>query len=205
MLADNKQLYFFKKELFPFMAMNNIYNYYFVFILFVFFSCGQSGIREAATSEQEEVILEFIDYQDFEKVFRVNRNSELITKKFDLVSILLLDSTNAEILFKLDPKLEEDFHYAMLVSRLSMSTVGFVTDLETLRDVLLSKEERDMIITCVHGEGADNMKYNIGSPVYIKNNTAIIQILGPSSVDDYYVTINSGVVQLNFLGGIIED
>ncbi|NIJ52221.1 hypothetical protein FHS68_001377 [Dyadobacter arcticus] len=88
------------------------------------------------TSQQKKDTLEFIEYRDFEVAFKSGKDVKQLRNSFDFESILVLDSTRAKVLFEFDPQLRENLNYASAAAKLRESTVGFVTDFESLRDVL---------------------------------------------------------------------
>jgi hypothetical protein len=178
-------------------------NIYYPFILLI--SCYPNREQNVSISKVKEDTLKFVQYSDFEHAFKFDSNSRKLRADFDLISILLLDSTRKETIFKLDSELCMNFRDYSDAARFNKATVGFVTESLTLKEVLLSKASRDRIINCVYGEESDGrQRFKIANPVYIKGNTAVILISGPTTQDDYYITLFDGVVQINLLGGVIE-
>jgi hypothetical protein len=155
--------------------------------------------------KQETDTLQFLEYDDFESVFKSSQDMQQLVKDYDFRSILLLDSTLAEVLYEFDPALREDFYSATLASRPNESVVRFRTDFEKLRDLLLSKTARTMFLSCIYGEHfAMSGGLEIRSPIYIKGNTAVFEIITKTSSYIYYFTLHDGVVQINLLQYIIE-
>jgi hypothetical protein len=178
---------------------------YLLFSLLIF-SCDQIKEQEENNLKQETDTLQFLEYNDFESVFKSSQDMQQLVKDYDFRSILLLDSTMAKALYEFDPELKEDFHSATLASSPNESIVRFRTDFEKLRDLVLSKTARTMFLSCIYGEQyARSGGLEIRSPVYIKGNTAVVEIITKTTSDLYYFTLLDGVVQINLLQYIIED
>ncbi|WP_149240835.1 hypothetical protein [Dyadobacter sp. 32] len=186
------------------MRNRTIYFYFFLICPFIF-CCNSKKDRENTTLNEKHNEIEFLTYEDFEKMISLNSNPSDLAKAFDLLSIMLLDSSRNEILFKFDPTLKRDFHEYSHYAKINDTTVGFVTESKDLRSMFLSENSRSRIINCVRGEEEVQMEnFVIENPIYIKNDIAVIRILTPISEDRYYITLKKGIVQINWLDGIIE-
>ncbi|NEN25326.1 hypothetical protein G3O08_17655 [Cryomorpha ignava] len=125
-----------------------------------------------------------------------------LEREFDLLKILLLDSSKQALFFEYDPELKELFFEYSKSLQLSKKTFGFVTDLTNIKLIF---EEPGRIFNSVFSESvAFEYNYKIDQPIYINENKAIVEILSPTTSDIYYLRINEGVVQINWLGGVIK-
>ena len=148
----------------------------------------------------------FIRYQDFELAYRNNPDLETLSKEFDLLFILLLDSSDKQQFFIFDSGLEELFNEYSNGLRLNESTLGFVTQITDIKKIFNSNLLINKIFNCVFDTITlrEETKKEISYPVYLKNNTAIIEISTGNTSDIFYLRLCKGVVQINWLGGTIE-
>ncbi len=86
--------------------------------------------------------------------------------------------------------------------RLNKSTVGFFTRHTDIRKIF---ESPDKIFNCLIDEASPNeVKQVFAFPIYVKNNAAIVTILKSNGSDTYFFRLHEGVVQINWLGGVME-
>lgn len=143
----------------------------------------------------------FVTVADFDESLADSDLSSL-EGEFDLLKILLLDSSKQNLIFEYDPELKEPFVEYSKSLQLSRKTVGFVTDLTTIRSIF---DEPERIFNSVFVGGVDfQNRYWIDQPIYTNEDKAIIEILSPTTSDLYYLRVYEGVVQINWLGGVIE-
>lgn len=144
----------------------------------------------------------FVKYQDFELSYENDPDLHRLSKDFDLLFILLLDSSYSQGFFKYDPELEDSFNeysHGMVLNRL---TVGFATKHTDIKKIFDSKSK---IMNCLFDDRFIEGKHLINYPVYIKNDTAIAEITTNNSISGiYFFRLQSGIVQINWLGEIIE-
>ncbi len=147
----------------------------------------------------------FISYKDFELAYRKNPDLEILSKDFDLLFVLLLDSSNKQQFFKYDSELEELFNEYSYGLRLNESTVGFVTQTTDVKKIFTSNLLISKVFNCVFDTTTlQETKRIVSYPIYLKNNTAIVEISTGNASDVYYLRLRKGVVQINWLGGTIE-
>ncbi|MGF1636873.1 MAG: hypothetical protein ACFCUU_07350 [Cyclobacteriaceae bacterium] len=82
--------------------------------------------------------------------------------------------------------------------------MGFFTQHTDIKKIF---ESEDRIKNCLFDDFSLKVgDYKIRYPVYVKNNTAIAEIITNSTTDFYFFILHKdkGVVQINWLGGIIE-
>jgi hypothetical protein len=146
--------------------------------------------------------VKFIDYQEFESAYQKNSSLDELSKDFDLLPVLLLDSAYKQRFFTFNPDLEDEFTGYSNGLRLNESTVSFFTRHTDIKKVF---DSPDKIFNCLRNEEDPiGMKQILAFPIYVKNNTAIVTILKNNGSDTYYFKLNEGVVQINWLGGILE-
>ena len=139
---------------------------------------------------------------DFNESFENNPQLGYLEKEFDLLKILLLDSTKQELIFEHDPGLETSYKEYSKSLALSKNTVGFITDYNKIELVVNSQER---IFDCVFTEKEMlGINCSIKEPIYIYENKAIIEIQSRMTSDLYYIRLHDGVVQINWVGGVIE-
>jgi|SRR5690554_1447600 len=142
----------------------------------------------------------FVSVADFDYSL-AGSNLSSLESEFDLLKILLLDSSKQNLFFDYDPELKELFFEYSKSLQLSKKTLGFVTDLTKIKSIF---DEPERIFNSVFNENIAFENYKIDQPIYINENKAIIEILSPTTSDLYYLRIYEGVVQINWLGGVIE-
>ena len=100
------------------------------------------------------------------------------------------------------PEFEELYREYSRSMTLNRKTVGFVTSFSKIKSIF---NESERIFNCLFGfddEAINN--YKIDRPIYIEENNAIFEIISPTSSNLYYLRFYEGVVQINWLGGVIE-
>ena len=146
-----------------------------------------------------------VSYQDFELAYSENSDLKIISKKFNLLFILLLDTAYKVPFFEYDEELKDfyiDYSYGL---KWNDSTVGFVVHIKEIDELFSSKLFINKVLDCVtDSEDRKLITQRINYPIYKKDNTAIIEILSGGSSDIYYLKLHNGIVQINWLGGVIE-
>ncbi|MDD3167452.1 MAG: hypothetical protein PHN20_08510 [Bacteroidales bacterium] len=146
-----------------------------------------------------------VSYQDFELAYSENSDLKIISKKFNLLFILLLDTAYKVPFFEYDEELKDfyiDYSYGL---KPNDSTVGFAVHIKEIDELFSSNLFINKVLDCVtYSEDRKSIKQRINYPIYKKDNTAIIEILSGGSSDIYYLKIHNGIVQINWLGGVIE-
>lgn len=143
----------------------------------------------------------FVSIADFENSLK-DSNLNSLAVAYDFLKIMLLDSSKEGLLFDYDPEIKELFSEYKKSMQLSKETVGFATDKADIKQVF---NEPERIFQCVYSNSVDLLfNFKIDQPIYIHDNKAIFEILSPTTSDVYYLRIYNGIVQINWLGGIIE-
>ena len=144
------------------------------------------------------------------KVVRVTEFSALMSKndlqslagQFDLLKILLLDISKEDMFLSFDPELSDDYQEYSNSMELNDRTVGFATEKENI-ELLIADPER--IYCSIFSENElSKLVLEIDEPIYIYQNQAIIEISSRTTSDLYYLRLNEGIVQINWLGGTVE-
>ena len=147
----------------------------------------------------------FVEYHDFEIAYHNNPDLNVLSKRFDLLYILLLDTTNKLPFFEYDLELKNLYKGYSSGLNLNESTVGFVTQINKIEEIFNSDRLINKVFNCIFdAEDIQTIKRKINYPVYIKNNTAIVEVLTDNGFDIYYFRLHDGVVQINWLGGVME-
>ncbi len=147
----------------------------------------------------------FIYYQDFELAYDKKKDLKLLGNDFDLLFILLLDSTNKEQFFKYDPELKDLYTDYSFGLKLNKSTVGFVTQVTEIKEIFTSEVLKNKVFSCINDTITQQIaKPMINYPIYLKQNTAIVEMLTGGASDVYYFKLEKGIVQINWLGGTME-
>jgi len=136
--------------------------------------------------------------------YKANSNLKDLEKRYDLLYILLLDSSHRNKIIKYDSELEQYFNEYSSAMNVNDATVGFITHFTEIMQVF---DAEFRIFNClIDLSTVSNRKYTINYPIYINknNNTAIAEISSPSSCDVFYFRLHEGIVQINWLGGVIE-
>jgi hypothetical protein len=146
----------------------------------------------------------FVNYQEFELAYKETQNLNILSQKFDLLTLLLLDSSHKQKIFKFNSELEELYrHYSNGLS-INESTVGFVTQTCDIENLLSSEVLINKFLSCICDiVTLQELTPKISYPIYVKNNTAVVEIIVNENSDIYFLRLNKGVLQINWLGGTI--
>jgi len=88
---------------------------------------------------------------------------------------------------------------------LSKQTIGFVTEKREIKEIFKDENTLNRILASTKSyDSPDIPMTKFDYPVYIKGNTAIFETSGPTWADTYYARLEKGILQINWLGGIIE-
>lgn len=143
--------------------------------------------------EEERLQLKLIDYREYLAAYRKNPDLRKLRRDYNMLNILLLDSTNASSFFKISPSLKDDYISASKTILSQKFTLGFLTKAQTLRELIVSNVFGDRMFNCINPfyPSVDG-DYKIISPVYIKDNTAVVTVTNEaeSIFDVYYVTLD---------------
>lgn len=142
----------------------------------------------------------FLNINDFSLAYQENPDLKYLEQRFDLLKILMLDSTKANIFVSYDPELEQLSKQYTEGMTLNKATVGFVSHVNDIREVF---DEPERILNCLFGSDSES-RYKIDHPIYIKGNDALMEISSPTTSDLYYLRYYQGVTQINWLGGTIQ-
>lgn len=150
--------------------------------------------------------IKFIDVEKIKNEILQNQNYPYKNQSFDMLFILLLDSSEKNTFFQNDPRLKEEFYEYLPSLKLNSYTVGFVTQEQSIKSVLMDNVSIGRILNCVYTpQFADSNTIEFSSPIFIsKENCAIFQTHSSFTTDTYFIRLNHGVVQINWLGGTIE-
>lgn len=164
---------------------------YILIVIFIISSCKM-------VSSQDK----FISTKDFDSAYEENQDLKYLERSFDLLNILLLDSSRKQLFINYDSELRQLFEQYSKSMTLNKSTVGFHTHFTTVNEVL---NERDKILNCLfQSSSVDENMHKIDYPIYINGNNAIMEISSPISSDLYFLRLHEGVAQINWLGGTIQ-
>ncbi|MBN2571560.1 MAG: hypothetical protein JXA68_05485 [Ignavibacteriales bacterium] len=147
----------------------------------------------------------FVIYEEVINELKSAKNISQLENKYDYVFILLLDSTNIDLIIKTGyPYINEFRNYAASLA-LSKKTIGFVTEKQYIKEIFNDENSLKRILTCTKTNNSPDIPMTkFDYPVYIKGNTAVFETSGPTWTDTYYARLEKGIFQINWLGGIIE-
>lgn len=147
----------------------------------------------------------FVIYEEVINELKSAKNISQLENKYDYVFILLLDSTNIDLIIKTGyPHIDEFRDYAAGLA-LSKQTIEFVTEKQDIKEIFNDENLLKRILACTKTNNSyDIPMTKFDYPVYIKGNTAVFETSGPTWTDTYYAKLEKGILQINWLGGIIE-
>ncbi len=153
------------------------------------------------TAEKEKIII----YEDVIKNLKSTKNIESIENQYNYTALLLLDSTEIKLIEKTGYQYVDDFRNFAPGLALSKQTFGFVTDKKNIKEIFMDDNSVERILDCSKSYNSSDLKLTkFRYPVYIKENTAIFETSGPTWSDTYFARLENGILQINWLGGIIE-
>lgn len=147
----------------------------------------------------------FIHYEEVLDELQSTENISELENKYNFTFLLILDSTKIDLIEETGYPYIDDFRNYVPGLSQTKQTVGFVTDKTEIRDIFQDKNSLKRILDCTNGFNSPNLamtKFNY--PVYIKGNTVIFETFGPTWSDTYSAILHNGVLQINWLGGIME-
>jgi hypothetical protein len=155
---------------------------------------GQNSVKE-----------KFINYEDVIKELKSTKNIKNLGNQYDYTALLLLDSTEIELIEKTGYQHIDDFRNFAPGLALSKKTFGFVTDMKNIKEIFLDKNSLKRILDCSKSDNSPDLRLTVFEyPIYIKENKAIFETSGPIWSDTYFARLKNGILQINWLGGIIE-
>lgn len=147
----------------------------------------------------------FITYEDVIEKLKSTKNIESLENQYDYTALLLLDSTEIKLIEKTGYQYISDFKNLAPGLALSKQTFGFVTDKKNIREIFQDKNSLERILSCSKSDNSPDLKLTkFTYPIYIKGNKAIFETSGPTWSDTYFARLEDGILQINWLGGIIE-
>jgi len=153
------------------------------------------------TSGKEKIIT----FDDAIEELKSTNNIKSLENKYDYTALLLLDSTEIKLIEKTGYQYINDFRNFASGLALSKQTLGFVTDKINIKEIFQDKNSIQRILDCTKSYDSPDLKLTkFNYPVYIKENTAIFETSGPTWSDTYFARLENGILQINWLGGIIE-
>lgn len=149
--------------------------------------------------------MSFVIYEDVINELKLAENISAKENKYDYVCILLLDSTNIDLIIKTGyPYIEEFRNYTAEIP-LSNRTTGFVTEKREIKEIFRDEKSLKKMLACIKPYNSPDIPMTkFDHPIYIKGNAAIFETSGPSWSDIYYARLENGVLQINWLGGVME-
>lgn len=147
----------------------------------------------------------FVIYEEVINELKSATNISELKDKYDYVLILLLDSTSIDLIKKTGyTHIDEFRNYAEGLSH-SNQTIGFVTEKREIKELFTDENSLSRILSITKTFNSPDLpRTKFDFPVYIKENTAIFETSGPTWSDTYYARLEKGILQINWLGGIIE-
>ena len=147
----------------------------------------------------------FIIYDEVINELKSAKNISGLENKYDYTSILLLDSTNIDLIKKTGYSYIDEFRILAAGLPLSKRTIGFVTKKREIKEIFKDENLLKRILACTKTyNNPDIPVTKFDYPIYIKGNTLIFETSGPTWSDTYYARLEKGILQINWLGGIIE-
>jgi len=147
----------------------------------------------------------FVIYEDVIEELKSTKNIESLENQYDYTALLLLDSAEIKLIEKTGYQYINDFRNLAPRLALSKQTFGFVTDKKNIKEIFLDENSLTRILNCSKSDNNPDLKLTeFNYPVYVKGNRAIFETSGPTWSDTYFARLEDGILQINWLGGIIE-
>lgn len=147
----------------------------------------------------------FVIYEEVIDELKSAKNISKLEDKYDYLFILLLDSTNIDLIKKTGYPYIDVFRNHATGLSLSKQTIGFVTEKREIKEIFKDENSLNRILASTKSyDSHDIPMTKFDYRVYIKGNSAIFETSGPTRADTYYARLEKGILQINWLGGIIE-
>ncbi len=157
------------------------------------------GIGQTVFTQQK-----IIRYKDFEREYKKNPNLKTLSEKYYLCYILLLDTTYKADFFRYDAEIKVCYEGCYYGLKDNEHTVSFSTKSKKIEDFFSSDLLLKKVLNCIYNTINQYNPPRISYPIYIKNNTAIVNFRGNDFTDTYCFKLENGQVKINWLLGIDE-
>lgn len=141
----------------------------------------------------------FVDYQWVVNQLKTSKSIKDFTYKWNYGSILLLDSSEIEIINKIRPDVVKEFRRYFSKPTESKYRKTVLTDKKSIRDCVSNFEAY-----CITENGLE-MGAQLDYPYYIKDDKiAVFEIYGDFWSESYRLTLQGNKVLVELVGSIIE-
>jgi hypothetical protein len=174
-------------------------------ILTAFQSCYSDNETKEIASNVDTVEvdkLKFIDYEKAISELMASNNIDSLEKRYDIVYVLLLDSSEIKLVESTNIDLVKEFRSFSSGLIPNKQTVTIGVDKSSIREVFSDKILSKKIIKSITKDNPSIASIN--QTIYTKGNLAIFETFGPKWSNTYYAKLENGEVKINWLGGIIE-
>lgn len=145
----------------------------------------------------------FVTYEDFKNDFKQEIHISELSNKYDLLYILLLDSTYKDYFFIYEPELKGEFPLYSAGLKSKEYTIGFLARYENIIDVIEKEESR--IFSCLADvKTLEDFQYKFAHPIYVKDDTAIATVTNKATCDVLHFSLCQGVFQIKRLSRTFE-
>lgn len=142
----------------------------------------------------------FVRYQDFEIAYSHNIDLNKISQQFNLLSLLLLDSSNQELFFEYDSTLKDRYKKYVYRLRSSDNAFGFIAHISKVDKIFTSNLLTNKFFDCISDTLTQDLsKQQISYPIYIKDNTAVVKVKRDNSINVYILRFHEGLAQIYWL------
>lgn len=149
----------------------------------------------------------FINYEEVIEDLQSTENIQSLKNKYNYLFVFILDSTKVELIEKTGCAYINELRNYPSGFSLSKQTIGFVTDEKNIKEVFEDKNSLRRILDCSHTFNSPDIPVTkFDYPIYIKGNVAVFRTYGPTWTwsDTYIARLEDGILQINWLEGIIE-
>ncbi len=149
----------------------------------------------------------FISYQDFELAYNKNPDLMKLNLYFNLLNIMVLDSTKKQLIIKSQLVSEDYYNDFIYGIKTHKYTMGFKTGVKNIKEIFTSTVLMNKVFNCISDTLTQKqLNKQINYPIYIKDNVAIVTIEAKNFTDIYYFKLNKyGILQIKWIYGIIAD
>jgi len=138
----------------------------------------------------------FIDYNNAIKEIKLNPDNRQITDKYDLVDILILDSSELNTIKKINPDIIEDFKdYSNALAKKN-NYKSYKTDETDIKQIFINYTNQKQLIKFLYPES----EMTISFPIYIKGNKVIFHICTKTWSATYFAKLENKEITTVKLG-----
>lgn len=151
------------------------------------------------TYPQENKAILFVDYKHIINDITQNSDRSQIANKYDLASVLILDSTELNTILKIDSSIINDFKEYRNALHTLKNLSSFQTKEMDIKQFFVNHQNQNQLKEII----LRNKQTQISFPIYIKENSVVFNVFYNSWSATYYAKLEEGkIIAVKLVEGI---